>query len=812
MKILTSFCIAALCATMIGTISAANLESNRLLKGDRLTPQEKMDKKAEESVKILEQLQPQSTIHKVVPDDIVAVYLDEPEVILYEDFSLMTAGSEDEIDDTLLPEDYLESGNTFLPGTTYTHEEGWWGAGIFQAGGAVALAYPNFGGYISTPCYNLNGLVQLSFRVRTAPAATKAQSVIVSVLYGDVYNPTIIGNYDMFSVSPDDGWVEETFTYDIDYSGDDIFVQINAALYQTGVIVDDIKIERLGYVLGAPQANDIKDYTGSSFVASWNEQGITDDYLLTVFSSEVPEGENVYGSYDFNSSDLPEGVEINGEIAEVEGEDGLKAIKISGEGSITFDCSGGILDYFNALFYVPDNGENQGNGYATIYGYNEGTWTSHIMTMFTLDTDLENATKVELNNTNGWFFFAGKYTKVRFDFQPYGDTIYLLNAEYEGTQPVEYTYILDNEPVAGTSYTVTDLDPEVDYSYYVYAKYEDYISGISNVVRGYALTTPVTLPATELDERGGFIANWEQVAKAEEYQVVASYATVLTEDNDAYPVFTETFPGAVADGATLDNPVSLDNEYWSESLDAYADNEGWIGVNTIYAENMIGCGQDYSQMAELKSPEMDLSANGGEYTVSFNLYSPYGNMLVVQNSNVDYQYVYASAGMNQVTLDFSAGSQNSYILLYCLYGYPFMVGDFQITQKVTVGTEIKTKLAESEWIEDTEYYFSDIDPYMENLVYTVQARYMRNSKYYYSDWSASQSVYEPDGIAAVEAHTTMIQLNGRIVSMVGAENARINVYNLAGALVATGIGTAQIQAPGAYVVVANGKVEKVMVK
>ncbi|MCF0186818.1 MAG: hypothetical protein HUJ98_10070, partial [Bacteroidaceae bacterium] len=41
--------------------------------------------------------------------------LDEPELILEEDFSLMSAGSEEEPDATMLPEDYFDTGNQFLP-------------------------------------------------------------------------------------------------------------------------------------------------------------------------------------------------------------------------------------------------------------------------------------------------------------------------------------------------------------------------------------------------------------------------------------------------------------------------------------------------------------------------------------------------------------------------------------------------------------------------------------------------------------------------------------------------------------------------
>lgn len=58
----------------------------------------------------------------------------QAETLLFEDFSKFTAGSEDNPDPTMLPESYLTDNNPLLP-EQYTHKPGWWGMGIYQAGG-----------------------------------------------------------------------------------------------------------------------------------------------------------------------------------------------------------------------------------------------------------------------------------------------------------------------------------------------------------------------------------------------------------------------------------------------------------------------------------------------------------------------------------------------------------------------------------------------------------------------------------------------------------------------------------------------------
>ena len=100
----------------------------------------------------------------------------EATVVLEEDFSLFTAGSEDMPDNVnIAPEvDY-----TYLVDTAYTHQPGWLGYYVFQAGGCAALKEYEYygymyGGYISTPEAELYGEVTVTFRARRAgnsPAA-----------------------------------------------------------------------------------------------------------------------------------------------------------------------------------------------------------------------------------------------------------------------------------------------------------------------------------------------------------------------------------------------------------------------------------------------------------------------------------------------------------------------------------------------------------------------------------------------------------------------------------------------------------------
>lgn len=210
----------------------------------------------------------------------------QAETLLFEDFSKFTAGSEDNPDPTMLPESYLTDNNPLLP-EQYTHKPGWWGMGIYQAGGTCFLGYPEYGGIITTPGMNMNGVIRITFKGKAAPAnGEKGAHVILCFVSGDPYNPTkIVEKYQYVALTSE--WAEYTYDFNVDYTGDDACLQINGITYDAGKYIDDLKIERIGTFLSTPRATEATEYTGDSFVANWQAQLATDDYLLTAYTRRV---------------------------------------------------------------------------------------------------------------------------------------------------------------------------------------------------------------------------------------------------------------------------------------------------------------------------------------------------------------------------------------------------------------------------------------------------------------------------------------------------------------------------------------------
>lgn len=810
MKRSTQLLGAAIMAVAIAGSAIAASQSQRLATTpkhqDRL---EAMKEFADQTVKLVPQAQAISPMKAQSRAD------EEAEVILYEDFSLMTAGSVEEPDGTMLPEDYWETANEFLP-DGYTLTSGWWGLGIYQAGGTCFLGYPGIGGSISTPYLNLNGEIRVSFRIKAGPNVSKSANVIVSLLKGDQFYPDFISSdmtYELVTITPEEDWVDYSFTYTIDYTGDDAFLQINGMTYDNGKFIDDIKIERLGNPLSTPVAYQPTDYTGDSFVANWNEQKATNDYELTVYNYTVPEGDDIAYSANFANENTSAIAYTDGNtIAEIPGTTGDYALAAFQGESIIFDGCDARIKGLKLKAFGLGLDEKTEVAYVALAGYRDGAWQAcggAYLYGYAEKPDDE----LDLFANSMWLI-SNYFEKVRITIERifYTDVVYIDDVEMTTGPQFEYDYELQDQPVTGTQYAVTGLNPEKDYFYYVCAT-DGTTSLRSNTVKAYQLVAPVCLEATDLDERGGFTANWQPVAKAEAYQAQAFSVVTLTADDEAYPLLEETFANAAPEGYTMGSAYSFDNEYDYVSLDDYADNAGWTGINTAMAENMIGCDYDDYYTSILESPTFDASNNGGVYTVEFDCYCELaGEILIIQNAMIDYTRVQLAAEKRHYSVTFENGSNTSFVCFYTSYGYPFLIGNVKVTQSLTAGTEIATMLAQSPWIEETEYYFPELKcEDGKKLVFDVTAKYTRESTTYYSPTSDPMIVSDlTTGLRRIADDSLMgISVDGRTIM---AADTAIEVYDVAGRKVAAGFGTATVKAAGMYIVVAGDMTRKVAIR
>ena len=206
------------------------------------------------------------------------------------------------------------------------------------------MGYPEYGGIITTPGMNMNGVIRITFKGKAAPAnGEKGADVILCFVSGDPYNPTkIVEKYQYVALTSE--WAEYTYDFNVDYTGDDACLQINGITYDAGKYIDDLKIERIGTFLSTPRATEATEYTGDSFVANWQAQLATDDYLLTAYTRRVPEGDDITAETDFSDGKMPEYISgENVKVTPIIGSESDNAIELGQNSVLIIDGQGGLL-------------------------------------------------------------------------------------------------------------------------------------------------------------------------------------------------------------------------------------------------------------------------------------------------------------------------------------------------------------------------------------------------------------------------------------------------------------------------------------
>lgn len=211
---------------------------------------------------------------KQVPDD-----GRDYKVVIEEDFSLCSAGSEDDP-----VKEYIENADYSIP-SKYTHTPGWSGRAIMQAGGCIAIGkyYDTFTeqtmtGQIETPVLDLHrdrGRAYLQFRAKSMIPGPDLLT-IRWVTPGDPFPVT--GEEQTVYIN---GMVWSTVNIDLTDCPEDAIVQIWSEYNE--LLVDDIKIEQFNALIDSPTALKWTDFTGDSFTANWSEVEDADHYLLNCY-------------------------------------------------------------------------------------------------------------------------------------------------------------------------------------------------------------------------------------------------------------------------------------------------------------------------------------------------------------------------------------------------------------------------------------------------------------------------------------------------------------------------------------------------
>lgn len=225
------------------------------------------------------------------------------ETLINEDFSLMTAGTEDVPDGTMMP------GETFglLPDELF-HTPDWYGIGVYQAGGNVALNYPGFGGVLNSPMMNMEGSIRIKLRVKSIDRTRPFFVQLAAGGYDYPFDPTGTGQMNMYQFTPEEGWQDIELNIINPYTGDDCFVQINAGTYNNGgLVIDYLTVERDKDYVATPIDLSASAFKEDGFTASWSKPYGAESYLVTLYEKKIVGTDNFTSEETFENASVEDG-------------------------------------------------------------------------------------------------------------------------------------------------------------------------------------------------------------------------------------------------------------------------------------------------------------------------------------------------------------------------------------------------------------------------------------------------------------------------------------------------------------------------
>ena len=609
------------------------------------------------------------------------------DVMIEEDFSLMTAGSEAYPDGTNIagPDYYIDSAYTHLPGWTASH--------AYQAGGTCCLNNPT-SAFISTPEMEMTGMVHLSLKARmknTSPS----QTMMYVLMATNPYEPVLI-QYTGCYINHD--WA--TYEFDLDNpETEPVFIQFYCYCEW---FIDDVVVTRELNFCPAPKAHEATDYTMQGFTASWKPVDIADEYMFSLYKKEFygPEivseieyfdGINHNGQWiDIMNPNYPEGWTINldaGDKRQVVSGDCVSeptALCMDAEGdTIILPYNGGRMMESNLYLKLLEYNPNTDDADLIFLGKMGDTWQD--LGLFFADWWSYQ------NHGNEWFranIIEGiqEYEQFALAYSGQGTVWALDNWDYQTTQASTEEFVIQDFVLTDTIYSITDLDISKDYYYYVKARNSEYTSKKSNIVNCFGLCAPVVLDATGISE-DAYTANWEQHPKADKYLVYNYYVHTAGSNEPEHVVLHEDF-SKVTNTATPENPYFLENHGYC-NLDEYTTAPDWWAYCGILANGMLGAGDDGQTLGMLCTQEMCLN-NAATFKVKVAMYGEEGMVVVFDSSN-DTQYAqFDQTGLQTFSLEFTTGRESAHerLKIHALSSSNFLIDAILVTQDLTVGDQV----------------------------------------------------------------------------------------------------------------------------
>ena len=785
-------------------------------------------------------------------------------VVINEDFSGFTDGTEDNPSTATILDDMgnFVNKSALKPYSEALSYKQWGGAGIFSAGGCLAITN---GMFLNTPAGDMSGEVTLTFRARLSKAGGSTTLNALKLMF---ISRSSILDYEVKYYNLTDEW--QTFTYtstlgEFEHSGFQFY-----SMYASNIIlVDDIRLEQTRTSIPAPKVHEAENMTDTSFKAVWNKSIEADHYLLSVFTKNeskelmtVSEGfDNIKaddkGNIDAASPNYPEGWEfawkdddLSNHIAKGEGAgtDNKQAVRLidTGDAITTPYCPEGIKSLKFWVKAEANDGQPKFSSIMFTVNFGKGVYTVdnyiNIPDMFT--PEHRNGYYFDLTETLSAF---DKIYSVKIEYIREEDdktTILFDDFSYTTNKPTTYNYVLKDQEVEqqdnedGTvGFEVNGLDPDTDYTYSVKSVNSDFTSAASDEQEVYAVSIPTALPATNITANS-YTANWTSHKKVDFYRVDQLQQTVIDKDTKDYVMLDEDFSKVTSSFTEADLLDGFYEEGERTSgympLDDITKIAGWKASSTVRVNGWLG-GNEAKQgsgtiAGAIVTPTIDLSHNEGACNISLRVWGSDGDWLIIQGSNpaslatIEFP---KGGGIVEKTITMPLCTSKEQLTFYSNNYKVFLIDYIKITQDVKAGDKVTTitgsvltEDADTKSMVMTNPGFSD----GHDVLYRVTAmRYDKDSQEshkYYSTSTPSDLMLvknpNPSGIGSVEAAAENVAgVEGGIV--VNAANATtVNVFNLSGQLVASkacGNGHAFVSvAPGVYVVKTNSTAAKVVVK
>lgn len=669
------------------------------------------------------------------------------DVLVDEDFSGFTTGTMDQPDTTrYVASSYYDPGIYIDP--SMTKDGTWAGDFVYSAGGAAFLKSPNpnYMALLMTPLGDYSGEITVTCRVKSVPNwILKSQDPNTGEdIYGflssgsTLYIMACTGGHLSNGRANDDlgyyscrlyqtgNWTEIKVTFN-NYSADNdgylIFYTTDAML------IDDIKVTTAPTFIAPPKMIGITDFQANQITVGWQPVRKAYNYYVDFYKKVYTSDTDGAFTADFENGIPAEDWYITAtELSPDGGVNGSRGLIMHNGDTLVTPQNGAT--YKTLKFFVKDvvmDEESQGSlpqlnidvltdgnvwenmGYFYLYGLTNG---------YAVDMEYELGD------------FANKYKAIRLYPSRLNEGEYIVIDNFDITtnrpskmERVEgensadfgdpYTFYDMTEK---TTYTFTDLDPYAEYYYGIRSHYQYTYSG-SPIYHALGVCSPEAMPATEIDSRGSFKANWNLVPKATSYDVHLEGVYEAGEDIDDYVLLEDNFDKIDASVTSATDPLVPEvlNNYSDMSLDKYTKNSGWVGYGNAIVQGMLGCDYSYYGVCDITTPELYV-ANDDEVRIRIKAFGSAGDQLMLSISGVDYSIPFENqpdgTGIINNTYSLPVSTETIQPRFYSASYLPFMIDEISFMQDLKKGDIVRTPLQNvTVGEEDKTYVFDSLSDY-----------------------------------------------------------------------------------------------------